>query len=82
MLEGIDPESRIDEDEAMFACRYSEFERKDRRARNTGMEGGRQRATATKRVSSTYHLERAKREKELELARMKKEAREAQSEEL
>lgn len=41
VLEGVDPESRIDEDEAMFACRYNEFERKDRRARNVGMEGGR-----------------------------------------
>ena len=41
VLDGLDPEKQIDEDEAMFACRFNEFERKDRKARTKGMEGGR-----------------------------------------
>ena len=49
----------INEDEAMFACRFNEFERKDRKSRTKGMEGGRQRARATKRVDEKYNIERA-----------------------
>ena len=66
----------------MFACRFNEFERKDRKAHTKGMRGGRKRATATKKVSESYNIARAKREKEVELVRLKKEAREAQNETL
>jgi len=66
----------------MFACRFNEFERKDRKAHTKGMGGGRVRARATKKVSESYQIARAKREKEVELVRLKKEAREAQNETL
>lgn len=56
----------MNQDEAMFACRFNDFEAKERKARNKGFQGGRQRARATKKVSESYHIERASREKEAE----------------
>ena len=71
-----DPAATINEDEAMFALRFNDFERKDKRARNHNeIPGGRQRAQATKRVRDAYHIEREKREKEEELKRLEQEAR-------
>lgn len=59
VLDELDPNQAINEDEAMFACRFNEFERKDRKARTRGHEGGRKRAIASKKVTEEYNIERA-----------------------
>ena len=81
VLENFDPNARIDEDEAMFSSRLVDFERKEKRVRGGG-DKHRQRNQATKHVPESYHIERAKREKEEEVKRKEKEIRMAHSEEL
>ena len=45
------PHEHIDEDEAMFALRFNDFDRKAKKGQDDkAMVGGRQRAVATKRV--------------------------------
>ena len=71
VIENFDPGNPMDEGEAMFSARFQDFERnsKDIGANDTG----RRRQAATKKVSETYHLKRAKREKEEEIKRVEKE---------
>ena len=68
----------MDEDEAMFSARFQDFERSNR----SGADQGRRRQAATKKVSETYHLKRAKREKEAEIKRLEQEMKQKQTDDL
>lgn len=68
----------MDEDEAMFSARFQDFERHNR----SNEHQGRRRQAATKKVSETYHLKRAKREKEEELKRVERELKQKQTDDL
>lgn len=77
MLEDFDPTAPFDEDEALFSSRFNDFERKQRKKAAAGEQRGRDRGVVVKKVKESYHIERAKREKEEELARVQKEIRQA-----
>lgn len=69
VIDNFDPGNPMDEDEAMFSARFQDFERHNRGDEHQG----RRRQAATKKVSETYHLKRAKREKEEEIKRVERE---------
>ena len=81
VISEFDENEPMNEGAAMFSSRFADFERKDRDSDRFG-GGARVRQKATKRVKESYHLERAKREKEEELKRKEREMLKAQSDEL
>lgn len=78
VIDDFDPKNPMDEDEAMFSARFQDFERSNL----SGADQSRRRQAATKKVSETYHLKRAKREKEAEIKRLEQEMKQKQTDEL
>ena len=80
VLEDFDPNAPMDEDEAMFSARFTEFERKTNKAQ--GDNQGRTRARGMRVVRESFHIKRAAREKSAEKKRIEKEMRVAATEEM
>ena len=64
MLDEFVKTPHVEDDELLFATRLADFESKA--DRSNGRDRGRVRQNAKKTVPESYHIERAKREKEEE----------------
>jgi len=77
VLEEFDPNAPMDEDEAMFTARFTDFEQKSKKSIGSKMHTGRTRAKVIKKVPESYHIERKVREAKEEKERLEKEMRQA-----
>ena len=68
----LEADEEMDEAEAMFSARFNDFEIQNRRASKNKMVRN---EAIQKKVSETYHIKRALREKEEEERRLEKEMR-------